>query len=468
MNLIRAILLLTASLALPACGGETVIDTPTEVGATFEINGQKFTVDSVATDGSSIVVTAAAGGFSPVDLTFTLRKSPDGGYSYSTGTTSITYNPDTKTVAWSIKSGSSVTDVVIAALESNGSSLIPGITSAASFSEGTTSSFDASTYLRDFQNEVDAVIDYINSDVSHPYYFDPGYADVDFSYANINVKGLEAAHSAGWTGEGATVRVVDWFSGSFDEYIDIGTGYELEFTHGANTGSIVGAVAPGATIIESEIDDYFKNIKAYYDTDTDVVNASFGWHITDSSSQVQGMIDAAGFVTGYLEPLAAANPNAVIVEAAGNNGGINALSINYACGTAGDRNTADTCTDIMYSLDSDYYSYLDRTIYVGSYDSVGGTLTNYSVSAGDNAKDYFIVADGNSILDTGEGTSYAAPRVAGVVALTVQKFPNLTAAERTLLVLYTADDLGVAGVDAVYGHGLLNASAALNPIGLLQ
>jgi len=468
MNLIRAILLLTASLALPACGGETVIDTPTEVGATFEINGQKFTVDSVATDGSSIVVTAAAGGFSPVDLTFTLRKSPDGGYSYSTGTTSITYNPDTKTVAWSIKSGSSVTDVVIAALESNGSSLIPGITSAASFSEGTTSSFDASTYLRDFQNEVDAVIDYINSDVSHPYYFDPGYADVDFSYANINVKGLEAAHSAGWTGEGATVRVVDWFSGSFDEYIDIGTGYELEFTHGANTGSIVGAVAPGATIIESEIDDYFKNIKAYYDTDTDVVNASFGWHITDSSSQVQGMIDAAGFVNGYLEPLAAANPNAVIVEAAGNNGGINALSINYACGTAGDRNTADTCTDIMYSLDSDYYSYLDRTIYVGSYDSVGGTLTNYSVSAGDNAKDYFIVADGNSILDTGEGTSYAAPRVAGVVALTVQKFPNLTAAERTLLVLYTADDLGVAGVDAVYGHGLLNASAALNPIGLLQ
>jgi len=468
MNLIRAILLLTASLALPACGGETVIDTPTEVGATFEINGQKFTVDSVATDGSSIVVTAAAGGFSPVDLTFTLRKSPDGGYSYSTGTTSITYNPDTKTVAWSIKSGSSVTDVVIAALESNGSSLIPGITSAASFSEGTTSSFDASTYLRDFQNEVDAVIDYINSDVSHPYYFDPGYADVDFSYANINVKGLEAAHSAGWTGEGATVRVVDWFSGSFDEYIDIGTGYELEFTHGANTGSIVGAVAPGATIIESEIDDYFKNIKAYYDTDTDVVNASFGWHITDSSSQVQGMIDAAGFVNGYLEPLAAANPNAVIVEAAGNNGGINALSINYACGTAGDRNTADTCTDIMYSLDSDYYSYLDRTIYVGSYDSVGGTLTNYSVSAGDNAKDYFIVADGNSILDTGEGTSYAAPRVAGVVALTVQKFPNLTAPERTLLVLYTADDLGVAGVDAVYGHGLLNASAALNPIGLLQ
>ena len=145
MKLIPATLLLTASLALSACGGETVIDTPTEVGATFEINGQKFTVDSVATDGSSIVVTAAAGGFSPVDLTFTLRKSPDGGYSYSTGTTSITYNPDTKTVAWSIKSGSSVTDVVIAALESNGSSLIPGITSAASFSEGTTSSFDASS-----------------------------------------------------------------------------------------------------------------------------------------------------------------------------------------------------------------------------------------------------------------------------------------------------------------------------------
>ena len=376
-----------------------------------------------------------------------------------------TYNPDTKTVAWNIASGFSETDVVIDALESNGSSLIPGITSAASFSEGTTSSFDVSTYLSDAQNGVNDAIDAINSDFSHPYYVT---RYVDFSYANINVEGLEAAHSAGWTGEGATVRVVDGFAGSFDRYIDIGWGNELVWTHGANTSAIVNAVAPGANIVESESSVYLNNIYAYYDTDTDVVNASFGWHITDSSSLTNGLIRAANFVTASLEPLAAANPNEVIVESAGSNGGINALSINYACGTAGDRNTADTCTDIVYSLDSDYYSYLDRTIYVGSYDSGLGTLTDYSVSAGDNAKDYFMVADGTSILDTGEGTSYAAPRVAGVVALTVQKFPNLTAAERTLLVLYTADDLGVAGVDAVYGHGLLNASAALNPIGLLQ
>ena len=409
----------------------------------------------MATDGSSIVVTAAAGGFSPVDLTFTLTKSPDGSYSYSTGTTSITYNPDTKTVAWNIASGFSETDVVIDALESNGSSLIPGITSAASFSEGTTSSFDASTYLRDFQNEVELIASVNN--VS---------AAVDFSYANINVKGLEAAHSAGWTGEGATVRVVDEFAGSFTKYIDNGVGEKREFTHGANTRDIVFAVAPGATIVESEVDDYFNNINSYYDTSIDIVNFSFGWPITSSSSQEQGMIDAAGFVTGYLKPLAAANPNAVIVKAAGNNGS-NPLGATYKCSTAGERYTADTCTDIMYYVDSKYI-YLDRIIYVGSYDSVGETLTNYSVSAGVNAKDYFMVADGTSILDTGMGTSYAAPRVAGVVALTVQKFPNLTAAERTLLVLYTADDLGVAGVDAVYGHGLLNASAALNPIGLLQ
>lgn len=233
-----------------------------------------------------------------------------------------------------------------------------------------------------------------------------------------------------------------------------------------NTAYILGAVAPEALLFGAELADYWPIIGT--DDTIDVVNASFGWHITDSQSLIEGLENSYNVAVYNFDPLALASPNAVIVNAAGNNGDITAQSTSHNCDTAGGRNTADSCTEIIYMVDETLYSALDRTIFVGAYDSDAGALESYSVSAGENAKDYFMVADGNSIIDNTMGTSYAAPRVAGVVALTVHKFPNLSAAERTLLVLNTADDLGVSGVDSVYGHGLLNASAALNPVGMLE
>ena len=74
--------------------------------------------------------------------------------------------------------------------------------------------------MSDTEDAVNATIDAINTDFSHPYYFYAEDVDVDFSYSNINVEGLEAVHSAGWTGEGATVRVVDEFQGDYDYLID--------------------------------------------------------------------------------------------------------------------------------------------------------------------------------------------------------------------------------------------------------
>ena len=81
-------------------------------------------------------------------------------------------------------------------------------------------------------------------------------------------------------------------------------------------------------------------------------------------------------------------------------------------------------------------------------------------------------ADGNTyrgrnFLDgpRNSGTSFAAPHVSGAIAVLKSAFPMMTAPQIVALLLMTAEDLGDDGVDPVYGHGLLNLGAAINPVG---
>lgn len=60
------------------------------------------------------------------------------------------------------------------------------------------------------------------------------------------------------------------------------------------------------------------------------------------------------------------------------------------------------------------------------------------------------------------GTSMAAPHVAAVAALVWSYAPELSAAEIRRILNTTARDLGRAGRDNEYGHGLVQALAALN------
>ncbi|WP_052100925.1 S8 family serine peptidase [Novilysobacter arseniciresistens] len=107
------------------------------------------------------------------------------------------------------------------------------------------------------------------------------------------------------------------------------------------------------------------------------------------------------------------------------------------------------------------------------------TLSSYSNACG-VAMDYCMVAPGN-VVATGTndppdvptyynwaGTSFAAPQVSGAAALVWEAFPyfNNDLVRQTLL--GTATDLGAAGVDAVFGHGLLNAGAAVQGPGRLD
>ncbi|GAA1889373.1 hypothetical protein GCM10009715_39020 [Paeniglutamicibacter psychrophenolicus] len=59
------------------------------------------------------------------------------------------------------------------------------------------------------------------------------------------------------------------------------------------------------------------------------------------------------------------------------------------------------------------------------------------------------------------GTSGAAPLVAGVAAMIRSKYPEMKAPQVINRILATARDAGKPGVDNLYGHGILDAYAAL-------
>jgi bacillopeptidase F len=58
------------------------------------------------------------------------------------------------------------------------------------------------------------------------------------------------------------------------------------------------------------------------------------------------------------------------------------------------------------------------------------------------------------------GTSFAAPHVAGVAALLAGAFPGATVPQLEAALRDGAHDLGPAGPEDTYGHGLVDAVAA--------
>lgn len=90
-----------------------------------------------------------------------------------------------------------------------------------------------------------------------------------------------------------------------------------------------------------------------------------------------------------------------------------------------------------------------------------------------NTMDFFVVAPGVNILSTANGggtttmsgTSMAAPYVTGSIAVLKQAWPQLEPEQLVGLITSTAQDLGEPGVDAVYGHGLVDLNEATKPQG---
>lgn len=110
-------------------------------------------------------------------------------------------------------------------------------------------------------------------------------------------------------------------------------------------------------------------------------------------------------------------------------------------------------------------------VIAGAHDSTFAS-TSFSNKAGIDASVYLTALGervrsfdnvGQSALYS--GTSYAAPAIAGAVAVLRSAFPNLSAAQALDLLYRSATDAGAAGIDPIYGRGILNLTGAFQPVG---
>lgn len=106
--------------------------------------------------------------------------------------------------------------------------------------------------------------------------------------------------------------------------------------------------------------------------------------------------------------------------------------------------------------------------------SVGATdaISDFSDRAGTGAN-FFLAAvgervrapDQNNVPFLWSGTSFSAPQITGAIALLAQAFPTLTGAQLVDILYSSARDAGAAGVDPIYGRGILDLTRAFAPIG---
>nr|WP_250646642.1 S8 family peptidase [Pseudemcibacter aquimaris] len=149
-------------------------------------------------------------------------------------------------------------------------------------------------------------------------------------------------------------------------------------------------------------------------------------------------------------------------------------------GNIEDTDPAGTGTEIQGSARVAIANWANGQIIVaGSVDS-NNVISDFSYRAGEDAKNIYLVAPGEQFTTPDHltnnsfeyvftsGTSVSTALISGAAALLMQAFPNLSAAEIADILFTTATDLGVPGVDNVYGRGLVNIEEAFTAQGQLS
>jgi subtilisin family serine protease len=249
--------------------------------------------------------------------------------------------------------------------------------------------------------------------------------------------GAYLAWQSGWTGQGVTIGVLDWFEGG---------------THGDNTSRIAQDVAVDATVRDYPVFDstgaFIPNsfgaelLKAGKDG-CKVINMSVGAY----GAAVAQENSAIRYILQTYDMLFVLSSGNDLDFAAGKNNGGNGLTPKetnyYALSSVADEATRN------------------HTIVVGSIDN--NNRGEYGSGKAGITKDFYVCAEDDlkHFGNTGkfEGTSFAAPRVAGLAAILRHKYPNATAPDIQKLILDTCRDIGEP---MVYGRGKVDILSAIH------
>lgn len=318
--------------------------------------------------------------------------------------------------------------------------------------------------------------------------------------AHLTITQAAAAQSAGLTGAGLKIGVVD--SGvmrnhptlagrvvanysyvdprannlNIDDVVGHGTSV-AELAAGKAVGAWPGGIAPGAEIVSARIiadkapvDDGSGNgnevsgalglAPIHQDLiaqGVKIMNNSWGGLYWTNPS-------ATAAIAQEYRPFIVSN-GGLVVFATGNESKPNPSSmaaLPSQAGPGGSRPAADLERGWLSvtAVDSTDPSKL------ASYANACGVAANYCLAAPGAA--VFVDPDYTGASGTtpsylwNYGTSFAAPLVSGAAALVWQKYPYFSNDLVRQTLLGTATDLGAAGVDSTFGYGLLNIAKAIN------
>ncbi|MFC4354175.1 S8 family serine peptidase [Chryseomicrobium palamuruense] len=274
-----------------------------------------------------------------------------------------------------------------------------------------------------------------------------------------------ASFTSPYTGRGVKVGVLD--SGidtehrdlkvvggvcTYDSFCSAGVPYDDDEGHGTHVAGIIAALANGTGVVGVAPNVELYSIKAL---------SEFGSGTT--TSIVRGIEWAIQNDLDILNLSITSDENEPAIA--------NALKVAYdkgmiLVGAAGNKGVAETSTVT-------YPAKYDTVIAVGAVTSKNTKLLESSVGP-----EVEFTAPGEQILSTYpmewdftddkadgytmmSGTSMAAPHVTGLLALYKERFPDLTNKELRTLLVGTVTDLGTAGRDRLYGHGLISYKKVL-------